>query len=418
MLERFNKLKINEDWQLIFRNFFSLSFLNILNLITPLITYPYLIRILGSGEYGRIIFYQSILAFFIIFISFGFQIISTQNISKFKDDKNQLYKIVTSTYIIKLFFTIISFSIIIIYFLIAETKDSDLSLILLLSSALVYELFFPIWYFQGIEKMNFVSYFNGIPKVIQVVLIFVFIVSENDLLIYAFLLAITNIMTVILSLIKVFYIDRIQLVKLTFKEVYDYYKQSLPIFHTTVFVTINTQVSKTIIGLSLGMSQLALYDLSEKVVNILKTPFATFGQALFPKSARESFKELKKPIIIMILISIISIIFINLFSDKIVLFLGGYELLEASLYLKIMSIAILGAVISTSFSIHVLIPNGNGKDVSLIYFYTSLFYCFTLLILYGIGQLTILNFSIIFVVLELVSGLLSFIYSMKRKLIL
>ena len=95
MLERFNKLKINEDWQLIFRNFFSLSFLNILNLITPLITYPYLIRILGSGEYGRIIFYQSILAFFIIFISFGFQIISTQNVSKFKDDKNQLYKIVT-----------------------------------------------------------------------------------------------------------------------------------------------------------------------------------------------------------------------------------------------------------------------------------------------------------------------------------
>lgn len=417
MLDRLNNLIINEDWKLIFKNFFSLSFLNILNLITPLITYPYLIRTLGSGEYGRIIFYQSILAFFVIFISFGFQIISTQNISKSRDDKNELNKIVTSTYIIKLLFTIISFLIITTYFLISKTRGSDLILILLLSSALIYELFFPIWYFQGIEKMNYVSYYNGIPKVIQVVSIFVFVMNENDTLTYASILAATSILTVILSLIKVFYIDRITLVKLKFKEINRYYKQSLPIFHTTVFVTINVQVSKTIIGSSLGMSQLALYDLSEKVVNILKTPFGTFGQALFPKSARESFRELKKPIIAMIFISIIAIIFVNVFAENIVLFLGGRDMLEAADYLRIMSVAIVGAVISTSFSIHVLIPSGNGKDVSLVYMFTSLFFCSLLFMLYILGQLTIAKFAVIFVVLELFSAVLSFIYSMKRNLI-
>ena len=102
MKQLFKKYKVQIS------NFGYLSLFQLFNMFLPLITYPYLIRVLGVELYGTVVFAMAISSYFSIFINFGFNISATKNVSKYRNDKNKLSEIYSSVLTIKTFIWVVS----------------------------------------------------------------------------------------------------------------------------------------------------------------------------------------------------------------------------------------------------------------------------------------------------------------------
>ena len=113
MLDNLLKKKSNSN---IKKNYFYLLLIQGTNLVLPLITFPYLVRVLGSEKYGLVMISYSLMKFFIITVDFGFNISATREVALLKDNINKLSKFFWNVTIIKLVLLVITFLILLLLY--------------------------------------------------------------------------------------------------------------------------------------------------------------------------------------------------------------------------------------------------------------------------------------------------------------
>ena len=139
----------------ILANFSYLSLLQVFAILFPLLTYPYLLRVIGLELYGVIIFAQSIINYVSLVINFGFNMSGARNVATYKQDRARLSRIVTSIYWCKFILWLVC---LVLYLSVISMVPffEDHYWVYILSFLLTFnELMLPIWFFQGIEKMKY-----------------------------------------------------------------------------------------------------------------------------------------------------------------------------------------------------------------------------------------------------------------------
>ena len=136
-------ISVIKQYRTIFSNMSYLSAMQVFKMFIPLITYPYLIRILGSETYGLIVFVQAIIAYLLILVGFGFNTIATKEISVNRDNKEKINEIVSSVLIIKI--ALLIFAFLILYFLVLFIPKISraLTFVLLMHGGLCKPSLFP-----------------------------------------------------------------------------------------------------------------------------------------------------------------------------------------------------------------------------------------------------------------------------------
>ena len=178
------------------------------------------------------------------------------------------------------------------------------------------------------------------------------------------------------------------------------------------------KLNKIIIGSFLGMSEVALYDLGEKIINILKIPIFKISEAVFPKiSINKSISFINKTMCITILS--VTIMYVCLFfsSDWIVYYFLGYEDDVASNIVKILGGSLLFLSFNMFFGGLRLIPFGYDKDYSFVMVTNGIIYLILMLMLWGFNYLNIYSVSFVYVIVEIICSILLFNKSKKLKLI-
>jgi PST family polysaccharide transporter len=173
--------------KVLFKNFTSLSLLQIANYLFPLITLPYLVRVLGPEKYGLVNFAAAFAMYFAIITDYGFNLSATQDISvnrKNPERTSQIFSAVISIKMILFFISAILFTIIVFIFPIFK---KDLLLFAITFVSVFGTALFPIWFYQGIEKMNYILVINVTVRTILTALIFLFIKQESDYILFAIL---------------------------------------------------------------------------------------------------------------------------------------------------------------------------------------------------------------------------------------
>ena len=403
--------------KVLIQNFSYLSALQAFNMLVPLITYPYLIRVLGKETYGLVVFAQAIIQYLVILVEFGFNISATKEISIHRDNKEKLSEIVSSVIFIKGIFFLVTVVLITIFVLIIPQAKGYEILFFLSMWACLYSVIFPVWYFQGIEKMKYITYITLISRLIFLCLIFVFIHSPKD---YYFIPLINGIGALIAGTVSLYIIFNTHAIKFKLQPINiikSYLTESIPIFISSVSSKIYVQANKVIIGTFLGMTEVAYYDLGEKITTLLKLPQSLLGQALFPKVSKEKDKTFVKRIFKFSIAINIGLFLITVALSKVaVLVLGGEEMLPAIWVINILALSVPIISMSNIFTIQLLIPFGYQRKYSRIIVTSGIVYLFQVGLLLVFSLINIYSLSVVHVTTEIFVATYSYYHCKKLKL--
>lgn len=358
--------------KLVVENYFFMTILQVLNSFFYIIIYPYLIRTLGSDSYGLYVFVMSVVAYFISIVNFGFDMpgvnIIAQNI-KNKDKKAEVFSVILTSKIYLEVLCTISFFILI---MIVPAFRNHKFLYFILYAQTLSAVLFPQWYFQGVQRMKVVTLIQLGYKLLTLPFIFFFVKAPED--VWKF--AVIGTSGVLFGAITAFYIvvckDGLKVKLQPFSKVKQWIKDSLPFFWTNAINTIKLQSVSLIIGFNFNLSDVALYDLANKIYSIPMTLTSSINGALFPKivSASNILKSTKKIIRSELIIALFITVLLLIFGKYIIHIMGGERMMNAYPLLAILSFSSFTILISC-YHYFVFVPLGLYKYI----FYNQLTAC-------------------------------------------
>jgi polysaccharide transporter, PST family len=166
----------------IFGNAAALFVLQGLNYILPLITTPYLIRVIGGEKFGVLAFTSSFVGYFHLLVIYGFNLSAVRSVSQHRLDKHYLGQILSAVFGLRIAIGFLAFVVMILLVLLIPFFRKDLILYFWAYIAGVGGLFVPIWFFQGMEKMGYITAIDLLAKILTLVSYFLFIHSPQHFL--------------------------------------------------------------------------------------------------------------------------------------------------------------------------------------------------------------------------------------------
>ena len=164
-------------------NFLSLGALQIVGYIIPLINLPYLSRILGVEKFGLVFFAFAFMQYFIMLTDYGFGLSATREIAINRHNSNNISNIFSAVTFIKFCLLIISFLVLCIMIIFIPKLHQNWLIFILSFLMVVGNAIYPVWFFQGMERMKYITFLNILAKIIFLVLIFIFVKKESDYII-------------------------------------------------------------------------------------------------------------------------------------------------------------------------------------------------------------------------------------------
>ena len=250
-------------------------------IILPIITTPYLARTLGANGTGTFGYTVSIVTYFILFGSLGLSLYGQREIAYVQNDRKKRSKIFLELAIFRMI--TIFLSTIIYYFLFARNGQYSFYYKILLLDLLATGLDIS-WFFQGIEDFKKIVLRNLIIKILSIISIFVFIHTEDDLAKYIFIYVASNIISNFLLWINIHkYIDFNEIKNIEIKK---HIRPILILFIPQIAIQIYTVLDKTMIGLILDdMSEVGYYEQAQKIIKMLMTVITSFATVMLPRIA-------------------------------------------------------------------------------------------------------------------------------------
>ncbi|NBN03558.1 MULTISPECIES: oligosaccharide flippase family protein [Proteus] len=394
-----------EKNKVVLRNLFNLSLIQVFNLLAPLILYPLTIHRLGFNSMGTVVYYQGIIAFFAIFINYGFYIIGAKLISESYQNRIKLSLVVSTILLIKFIHWMISLFILIVVANIAYF-NLNIEYIILAFLSTFYELLFMQWFFQGVEKLKPMVLINSSSKIIQIFFIFYFINDSNDINIYFIIIAILNFITGFVSILIAFSEYKLKLILPSINYIKNIFISAGTLFLANITNSIKDRLSVLLIGNHINMVSVAYYDLAMRIVNISTLPINLITDAFFPSLVKKkSTKTIYSLCLFSLLISIFLVIMEFIFAEKIILILAG-NINETSIKVVKLALIIVPILsISTVLGKLGLIASGRNKHFLYIVIKTVILYLIAVALGYKFGFLNniflYISISIFIYIIEL-----------------
>lgn len=380
MINKIKNIANTEDKKRLLSNFFSLSVLQGANYILPLITLPYLVRVLGVEYFGLLAFATATVMYFQILTDYGFNLTATREISIHRDNKEKVIEIFSSVMTIKIILMFVSFFLLSILVFSFEKFSQDALVYFLTFGTVVGQVLFPVWFFQGMERMKYITYLNILSKVIFTIAIFVFVKEQSDFYLVPLLTSIGFLVAGIWSLYLIkkefgvgFEVQTIDTIKHHLVEGWD-------IFVSMVFISMYRSSNIIILGLLTNNTIVGYYSIAEKVVKTLQSLQDVVGNTLFPYLSKKfsitnkSFFDLNKRFFKFIFLIYFSLSLITMFSSEYIIYILMGEFNEiAILNLQIMSFVILVGGFNYYYGILGLVSMNYKKDFSKYIIITGLF---------------------------------------------
>lgn len=350
-------------------NFIMNAVLTISAFIFPLISFPYVSRILGPSGTGNVSFATSIVAYFALFAQLGIPTYGIRATARVRDDKELLSRTVQEIFIINILMSILTYIVFLVVLNIVPQMSDDKLLFMIVSSTIFFNAIGMDWLYKGLEKYTYITTVSILFKFIALILMFILIHQKRDYVIYGaisiFAASASNICN-LLNVHKYIYLKPIGN--------YDFKVHLRPIcifFAMACATTIYTNLDTVMLGFMKSNTEVGYYNAAVKIKTVLLGVVTSLGAVLLPRASYyiennliDEFKRISsKAINFVILISFPLALYFIIFAKEGIFFLSGDAYAKAILPMQILMPTLIFIGLTNIMGIQMLIPLGKEKVV-------------------------------------------------------
>ncbi len=360
-------------------NFIMNAILRMSSFIFPLITYPYVARVLGATGNGQVRFAASFVSYFTMFACLGIPTYGIRACAECRDDRARLSRTVKELLGIQAVTTAISYVVMLVLMFSVPMLSERKTIILLTSVSILLTSFGMEWFYQAIEEYTYITVRNLSLKVLSVVLMFLFVKSENDALIYAGITIIGSVGSNIFNMLRVGkYVDlkpwkdkkagtvdsamnaqreKSSGIKRHLKPIFIFFMMSVA---SSIYLNLDT----VMLGFIHGEEEVGYYDAAVRIKSVLISLVTALGTVLLPRVSyyvengmmEEFRKVLRKSYEFVLALALpLTVFFILQARNTILIIAGGeFEASIAPMQAILPTLVCIG--ISNIIGIQVLIP--------------------------------------------------------------
>ena len=351
------------------KNFLLNALLTISGIIFPIISFPYVSRILGPGGTGKVDFATSIISYFALFSQLGIPTYGIRACSKVRDDKQALSRTVRELMTINVFMSLVAYAVFIPVLLFVPRINGEKPLFLIISMTLILNAVGIDYLYKGLEKYSYITARSILFKVIAFVSLFIFIKEKDDYVIYGAISIFATSASNILNFIHARrYISFSGLGKCDWKK---HLKPVAMFFAMSCATTIYLHLDTSMLGFMCGEVDTGYYGASVKVKKILVSLVTSLGAVLLPRAAyyveqgkMADFRRItEKALKFVFVISTPLMVFFMFYATESILFLSGDEYLPAIPAMTVIMPTLLFIGITNILGIQILVPLGKERYV-------------------------------------------------------
>lgn len=360
-----------QNGKTIISNFFSLGLLQGVNCLIPVLVIPFIVRALGVEVFGKVSFAQSVVQYFTILVTYGFDYSATKEIAIHREERNRTASIFWGVISAKFtLFILACFAFFLLSIGYGRIREDYLLYGSLFAVNIGYVLF-PTWFFQGIENMRVVALINFIIKLIGTGLPVFLVAAPEDYLIYA---AMPSAAYALMGVIAFVYaIRKYGIVKPSSDKIRiernNQMKKGFPVFLNTLFAALYTVANLTILGLLTDDYEVGIYSGAYKIIGaIMMVTSMPLHMSIFPSvtrrmehSATEGWRYFKRVMFYVFLFAVVVSLFVYFTSPLMVIVLLGEKFIDSIFLLRLLSVIPALVILASMFTVQGLYGLGFEK---------------------------------------------------------
>ena len=409
-IDRFKK---SEDGKTLASNMVYLSLLQIAGYLFPLITMPYLARVIGTEGFGKIAFASAIIVWIQTIADWGFNYTATRDVAKNRDNPEIVSDIFSRVLWARCILAV--FSLLVLVALIAIVpKFHENALIILFTFLLVPgHILYPDWFFQAIEKMKYITILGVLIKFIFMLLVFVLIRKQSDYIYQPLIVSFGYLCSGIIALYFILIKWKVRVKRVPLKEIFTTIGHSTNVFINNLMPNLYNSFSVILLGFFGTPTHTGLYDAGKKLTALSNTAMSVISRVFFPFLSRRIDKHGMYRTFSLSIAAFITILLIGL-APWLIRFFFGSAFMEAVEVLRITAFAVFFVAVNEVYGTNYLIVEGKDRimrNITLVSSLVGFIIAFPLIYYFKhIGA------SFVYTTSSFLLGLLSFIYAKKYGL--
>ncbi len=361
-----NILQSIRNHKVIVQNTGYLTAVEVMRMLLPFVALPYVIRTIGGERYGTIAFAQTVISYFVIFINFGMDVSAVKDVSVHRKDKARLNQVVSSVLLLKFFLFLLAFCILLIGIAFIPYLRSEWLLYLFAFMSCFSEILFPVWFYQGIEKMKYLTLIRFTSILFYTATVFLFVRSEDDYVNVALLQSLGYVVSGAISFYVLLKVENVRLLLPSTSDLKRCFVDSIPFFMSRISVVANNGMAKIVSGIFFNMEMVGAFDLAQKIATSALVPMQMMNQAVFPHIAKtKSISFVRKYLRIDMLLSFSAAILVLLLAPWGIELFAGNQYPAAVPLLRILAVWVFLGGITTYIGAPVLVSFGYPKPFNI-----------------------------------------------------
>lgn len=350
-------------------NYVMNMFLTMSNFIFPLVSFPYISRILEPEGMGQVAFATSIISYFVLISQMGIPKYGVRECAKVKNNSSLLEKTVQEIFVINCFMCIVSYIILGIALLSVQRLQESKIIIIVMSFTILFTTLGVEWFYQALEKYTYITLRSIVFKFIAMIVMFLLVRTKSDYIIYGGISILASSASGILNFLNLRkYINIKKRNKLVIKR---HIKPILIFFAMTCATTIYLNMDVVMLGFMKTDAEVGYYNVAIKIKSVLVSVVVSLGTVLLPRATcyvqngemEKLHKVAQKAIQFVLFLTLPMIVFFSHVSKECILILAGNSYSNAELPMKILMPTILFIGLTNIMGIQVLVPSGKEFKV-------------------------------------------------------
>lgn len=414
MLSRFkgliSRIKKSKDSSTLASNFGYLMLLQIAGYVFPLITIPYLARVIGVEGFGKIAFAAAVILWFSTISEWGFNYTATRDVAKNRDNLTKINAIFSNVLWARMAIGVASFFVLLVLIAIVPFFYENRLILLITFLSIPGHILFPDWFFQAMERMKYITLLNLLTRIIFTLMIFLFIKEKSDYVLQPALLALGNMVSGLIAMYIIVVKWGVRIIKPNWSEIFVTIKKSTDVFVMNIMPNFYFGFSTALLGFVGGASSVGLLDAGRKFSDLANQFMKILSRVFFPYLARNKNKHyvyarlnLATAICFFIAVAALSPLLIKLFFTP--------EFYPAITVLQVSALSIIFLSLRDVYGINYLVSRGHDAIARNVIIKTSVLGF--LLAFFFVYKFDYIGAALVTVIIHLLQGGLMF-YEVKK----